>query len=163
MGCKSCCLKVSVSGVSFHSLLTDSVYITGFDWAQEHIQQEWGVEPMGCDIVYTPNFRQICPMCFNFGFDQWPLSKCLSLSVCRCPRLPKWNQAYISDTRCGHQSPHQLQRAQPPGPQEVHRWPTRVNCRGPGDGEIQNRVWASFLSPRPPHPPLTLSTSGCVK
>ncbi len=34
-------------------VLADSVYITGFDLAQQHIHLKWEVEPMGCDIVYT--------------------------------------------------------------------------------------------------------------
>lgn len=41
----------------------------GIDLAPKHGQRGRGGEPMGCDIVYALNFRQICQLCFNFGFD----------------------------------------------------------------------------------------------
>ena len=48
----------------------------GFDLAKLYIQQKWEVRQMGCDIcLYSPNFRQIHPMCFNLVLINGPCVK----------------------------------------------------------------------------------------
>lgn len=87
MGCKSCCLKISVSCTeSFHLLY--SVQHASWQYLHHtfltlHINTgSWNgkLNQMGCDVVYTlQNFRQNSPDGFRLGFDEWTFCKWLSL------------------------------------------------------------------------------------
>lgn len=57
--------------------------------------------------------------------------------------LSQWRAAHISHPWCRYQSSDQLQRTQPTRPKEVYGWLEGVHRWGAGDGEIQDRVWAS--------------------
>lgn len=53
-GCRSCCLKVSVSGISFHSHFTDNVYIAGVWFSTE-------TRPAGTRGRTNGLWRCLCP------------------------------------------------------------------------------------------------------
>lgn len=173
MGCKSCSLKISVSstehfltlGLYTCSVFIDNVYISlhRIWFSTVTHTAEMGSQANGLwHCLYSANFRQICPTCYNLVLINGP---CVKVS----PSLFAIGPDYPNGIRLTSAIPGAdikvLINFNAPNPQDRKKFTDdlRESIAEVQEMEkyrIECELTFFFFSS---HPPLFLSASGCVK